>query len=451
MLVLLLLAGAALRLWQYFANTSLWIDEIALAENVSHSPLGALLGEPLALDQVAPPGFLAALKGATALLGRSELAFRLFPLLCGLAALPLFACLARRVLPGWTAVLATALFALAPSLISYSAELKQYSTDVAAAVVLTLVALGLGEVPLSRRRLADAALIGTVAVWFSQPGVLLVAGLGAGLAWIAVRRGGWPVLRPLVPVLGLWAASAAAATVAGIHSLTPATRDYMRSFWQPSLPRPVVIVIVLFACAVFWKKRPGAAPLLVGPALVTLAAAAAHRYPFSGRAILFLTPVGLLAAADIVESLVEGLARLRVPRPASAAVLSVSLGAAAVLHLPVYRHEETRPVLAGVAARLRPGDVSLRLLRRREGRALLRAAGRDRPFRSDFRRLPPRATARVPEGARPVSRPPARLGRVRARRLEPGGAADHPRLPRAHRETGRGAARTSEPRPSSTT
>ncbi len=131
----------------------------------------------------------------------------------------------------------------------------------------------------------------------------------------------------------------------------------MQSFWQPSLPRPVVVVTVLLACAVLWKKRPDAAPLLVGPALVTLAAAAAHLYPFSGRAILFLTPTGLLAAADAVESLVEGLARLRVPRPASAAALSVSLAAAAVMHLPVYRHEETRPVLAAVAASLRPGDV----------------------------------------------------------------------------------------------
>ena len=52
----LLLVGAGLRLWRYFANASLWIDEIALAENVLRRPLSALLRQPLALDQVAPPG-----------------------------------------------------------------------------------------------------------------------------------------------------------------------------------------------------------------------------------------------------------------------------------------------------------------------------------------------------------------------------------------------------------
>jgi hypothetical protein len=355
--VLLLLAGAALRLWQYLAKTSLWIDEIAVAENVIHAPLSSLLGKPLALDQVAPPGFLAALKGAVEIFGPNELALRLFPLLGGLAALVLFALLSRRVLAGWTAVFATALFALAPSLIAYSAEVKQYSSDVAATLLLTLVALRLRDVPQSRARLLVAGLIGMAAVWFSQPAVLTVAGLGAGLAWIALGRGGWPALRPLLPVLGLWAASAAAATALGLHSLTFATREYLQSFWEPSLPRPTVVALVLLGSAVLWKKRPQAAPLLVGPAAVALAAAAAHRYPFSGRAILFLMPVALLAAADASESLVTGLVGLRVPRPVGAALFAIALAVTTGRHLPVYRQEETRTVLLGLSARRQPGDV----------------------------------------------------------------------------------------------
>ena len=355
--MLLIVAGASLRLWQYFAQTSLWIDEIAVAENVIHTPLSSLLGEPLALDQVAPPGFLAVLKGAVGIFGANELALRLFPLLGGLAALALFALLSRRILPGWTGVLSTAIFALAPSLIAYSAEVKQYSTDVAATLLLTLVALGLCDVPQSRGRLLGASLSGMAAVWFSQPAILTVAGLSAGLAWIALRRGGWTPLRPLLPVLGLWAASAAAATALGFHSLTPATREYMQSFWQPSLPRPTVVGLVLLGFAVLWRKRPQEAPLLVGPAAVALAAAAAHRYPFSGRAVLFLTPVALLAVADAAETIVAGLARLRVPRPVAASLFVIALTVATARHLPVYRHEETRTVLLGLAARRQPGDV----------------------------------------------------------------------------------------------
>jgi hypothetical protein len=131
----------------------------------------------------------------------------------------------------------------------------------------------------------------------------------------------------------------------------------MRHFWQPSLPRPTVVILVLLASAVLWKKRPEAAPLLVGPAAVALSAAAAHLYPFSGRAILFLTPAALLAAADAAGWIVEGLVYLRVPQPVGVGLFAVALAVAAALHPPVYRNEETRPVLANVAARRQPGDV----------------------------------------------------------------------------------------------
>lgn len=64
---LIVACGAALRLWQYFGRASLWLDELGLATSILNRPLRTLLAEPLLFDQVAPPGFLAAVKGATAL------------------------------------------------------------------------------------------------------------------------------------------------------------------------------------------------------------------------------------------------------------------------------------------------------------------------------------------------------------------------------------------------
>jgi len=356
-IALLIFAGAALRLWQYLARTSLWIDEIAVAENVIHTPLASLLGQPLALDQVAPPGFLALVKGCVALFGPSELALRLVPLLGGLAALGLFALLARRVLPGWTAVLATALFAFSSPAIAYSAEVKQYSTDAAASIALTLMAIHLADRAPSPLRLLGAALFGAAAVWFSQPAVLTLAGLGAGLTWLALRRGGGPALRPLLPMLLAWAASAAAATATGYRTVPPEMREYMQRFWDPSLPRPTVLVLVVVGAAVLWIKRPAVAPLLIGPVAVALAAAAAHRYPFSGRAIFFLTPVALLAVAAVADSIVSGLAHVGVPVAVGAGFFAAALAIVTALHLPIYRHEETRTVLAELAARRQPGDA----------------------------------------------------------------------------------------------
>ncbi|MFY9551330.1 MAG: glycosyltransferase family 39 protein [Thermoanaerobaculia bacterium] len=356
-LVLLVLAGAALRLWQYFGNTSLWVDEIAVAENVIRTPFCALLSEPLALDQVAPPGFLAALKLATSALGPTEFALRLTPLVCGLASLPLFAILALRTRPGWTSVFAMALFAFSPILISYSAEAKQYSTDVCVSLALTLIALGLRNAPERSSRFLLAGLAGATAVWFSMGAVLMVAGLGAALAVLALREGRVRLPARLAGMLGLWAASAAAAVALGFHSLTPATREYMQYFWQPSLPRPIVVALVLLASPVLWKKRSEAAPLLIGPAAVALAAAVTHQYPFSGRAILFLTPAALLAAADGAGLIVDGLARLHVPQPVGGALFAVSLAVATAWNPPVYRNEDTRPILATLASRRQPGDV----------------------------------------------------------------------------------------------
>ena len=50
--------GAALRTIQYSTRGSMWVDELAVAINVSDRGLGQLLLRPLDLLQVAPPGFL---------------------------------------------------------------------------------------------------------------------------------------------------------------------------------------------------------------------------------------------------------------------------------------------------------------------------------------------------------------------------------------------------------
>ena len=102
-------SGLCLRVWQYAAGTSLWLDELAVAQNVVTRPIGRLLLSPPAWDQVAPKGFLLAEKLAVALLGANEYALRLFPLACSVVALILFARVAELVL-GRAAPIAVALF-----------------------------------------------------------------------------------------------------------------------------------------------------------------------------------------------------------------------------------------------------------------------------------------------------------------------------------------------------
>ena len=75
----LIAVGIILRVVAYAADPTLWLDEILLARNIIDLPLGALLTEPLGLDQVAPRGFLVIERLAVLAFGPGELALRLFP------------------------------------------------------------------------------------------------------------------------------------------------------------------------------------------------------------------------------------------------------------------------------------------------------------------------------------------------------------------------------------
>ncbi len=135
----IVLLGAALRVWAYASNTSLYLDEILLTRNILDLPVSHLLTQPLLLDQVSPRGFLLVERLAVMIFGQGEL------------------------IP--------------------------YEVDVAAAIGLLLLALDVQEREASTKCLLLWGIVGFVVVWFSQASVLMMAGLGFGLAldWLISR------------------------------------------------------------------------------------------------------------------------------------------------------------------------------------------------------------------------------------------------------------------------
>jgi hypothetical protein len=96
------------------------------------------------------------------------------------------------------------------------------------------------EREVSTKRLLLFDTVGFVVVWFSQASVLMMAGLGFGLAldWLIScdRR----TTSPLAITIPLWAAGCVVALLAGLRSMTPATRQFMHDFWAGgSLPLPL--------------------------------------------------------------------------------------------------------------------------------------------------------------------------------------------------------------------
>ena len=119
-------AGVAMRVAQYVANRSLWVDEAMLALNLRDHGFAALVG-PLDYDQAAPVGFLLASKAVTLALGYSEYALRLLPLVASVASVFLFRKLILRTLTRGAGAIAMLLFAISSYLVYYGAEVKQYS------------------------------------------------------------------------------------------------------------------------------------------------------------------------------------------------------------------------------------------------------------------------------------------------------------------------------------
>jgi hypothetical protein len=393
-LVVALAAGAVLRLLQYGVNRALWLDEALLSLNVLRRGTGELLARPLDYGQTAPAGFLLLQKAAVTLLGTGEYALRLVPLAAGLAALFWFPRVARRYVTRPALPLAVALFALAPFLVYYSSEAKQYSLDVLASVALLACAMAVHH-RASRRTLMVFAAVGAGAVWLSQPAVFVLAGTGTVLGIDALRRRDARAVRALVTVGAAWAASFAGAYALSRNGLQDAA--YMRAFWREGFPRadplwlprmvlrlfreplgifgedptPLSLVhtwagALAFAAGCAWMARGRGVrlALLLAPAAMALAAAALRLYPFAanytsaGRVLLFLLPALVMVVA-------EGTVRTGrwiggTGGRAAAAVLGVVLLAPSLayagLQVPHVR-AEVKPLLAYAADERLPGDV----------------------------------------------------------------------------------------------
>jgi hypothetical protein len=122
---------------------------------------------------------------------------------------------------------------------------------------------------------------------------------------------------------------------------------------------PIVFALLAGAgIVVVWKRSRVAAWLLCGPAMVALAAAIAHQYPFRGRLVFWLLPAAVLAlaaSADWIRAKASSL------HPAVGVLVVLALSIAPVMALveapPPYEIEHHWEVLSYLQQHRQPGDV----------------------------------------------------------------------------------------------
>jgi len=391
LLALAVLAGVGFRVAQYAADRALWLDESLLALNIVGRGFGGLIGH-LSFDQAAPTAFLLVEKTATVLLGSSEYALRLLPLLCGLASVPLFALLARSLVRPVASVVATLLFAAAAGPVYYASEVKQYSGDLAAALILLLLAPNLLRPRLTPRRAIAVAAGGAVAILTSHPSVFVSGSVSLVVAivwiarrerpdpWVAAAVASWLSASGLIIALGLRGASHLETLAGGgsgiyVHPLASGDRlEWLRSlvgsfnrllgFSSAAALRPVfwgIVILALAGLVTLATRRPLQAAYLAGPFVLMTIASIAHKYPIFDRTLLFLVPAAAILVAEGAASLPALISHGGLRRSVAAVL------AAGVLLLPAIKavqhlvhprgREEITAALRQLRSQWRPGDT----------------------------------------------------------------------------------------------
>ena len=350
---LIIALGIFLRLRQYLVNRSLWTDEASLALNIVSRSFGGLT-QPLDYGQGSPLGFLFIEKFSILALGNHDYVMRLFPLLCGIAALYLMYRIAREHLGG-AGLFALLMFAASATMIYYSSELKQYSSDVTASLLLIFLA---GPCLKDRPSPRDFLLLGVggmVALWVSHPAAFILAGIGLTILLDRLFRKDRASL-PWVLGLGIaWAASFGVEYLVSLQRL--AADDFLQQYWRKAfMPMPpwsnprwfiqtyfsfvlmavnradtlmAVLVAGLAAAGATWLlfRDRAFAFILMLPFPIALAASALQAYPLKLRFLLFLVPPVLLLMAAGLRAIHDSAARWG---PRLALMLSLSVGALAL-------------------------------------------------------------------------------------------------------------------------
>lgn len=315
--------GIILRLRQYLFNRSLWADEASLAFNLANRSFVGLT-QPLDYEQGAPLGFLFIEKLFIVLLGNRDQIMRLFPLFSGILAIYLVYRIARDHIKG--GMLATFLFVISPSLVYYSSELKQYSSDVMIALLLVFLASRCLKEGAQTRDFLLLGISGAAAIWISHPSAFILAGIGLALFIAAITK------NPRVPVLwliglgGLWLFSFGVEYFVSLRHLI--ADDYLQGFWQKAfMPLPpwenrdwfvrtyysvlltsfnradLILILGLpplvsiGALSLLYRER-NMAILILSPFVLALFASALQKYPFKDRFVLFLVPFFFLLIAE---------------------------------------------------------------------------------------------------------------------------------------------------------
>ncbi len=379
--------GIFIRIIQFIANRSLWKDEAMLALNIVNRSFGQLL-QPLDYNQGAPLAFLLSEKVIGMIFGYKDYALRLIPLIAGCFSVWLMYLLAKQIVSPPTTVIVVVLFSFSIPLIYYSSELKQYSVDIAIALLLYLLAAPLLKGEPTQQKYVSLGLIGAISLWFSHPAIFVLGGISLGLILYYFFRKDYSQLLPIGIMILAWLFTFAVLFFISFKNLTinGYLLNYWRKYFMPIFPWKDITwfsqvfinifddlvgitslyFIQGFLCIVgsvllLIRKWQWGIPFLA-TLFLNLVASAWHKYPFGGRLFLYSLPILLIFIGMSLEIFFIMFKRNHLLSNGVWFIFAVLLiykpltSSLDILHTPLTK-EEIKPVIEYLIDHYQEGDV----------------------------------------------------------------------------------------------
>jgi len=366
-----IVAGIVLRVVEFARNRPLWLDEAMLSLNIAARSF-ARLARPLDYDQSAPVAYLWLERLAVTIGGGNELSLRVLPFVAGLALVPLTWLVGRRLAGAATATLAAILAALSLSLITFSAEAKQYGVDPLVTALIVWLASRVADAPGDRRKWAELVAGGVAGLLLSQPAIFTLGGAACALAVDPPLRRDATARRYAVVAAIAWIVTFGALYI-GLYGPI-AHSAYMRSFWEGTFLDPrapdFILRVRMFAVAAYtaptltgqtagfewamavgwvagtwtlWRRRRFGAVIVAAPLVLAAFACTVGRYAVMDRLFLFAAPLTMIAYASLLAWVVE-----LVPTRGVTATLAAASAALALAAGPTLVSRITHPVFYAV-------------------------------------------------------------------------------------------------------
>lgn len=321
----LLLLCILTRVFLYIFHKDLWLDEAMLFHAINETKWPDLLHGRLSHGQSAPLLFVLIHKLIISYLGTSVLYLYTFPLLCSLLSVLGLFLLSRKVGESFYVFSVMLFLSISFTATYYSAEFKQYSTEMCISVILLYTATSLLNSTVQEFLSLKYFFLYCICVLCSSSAVLFIAGIFCAQFIIAWRRKAlllfskntWKILLLLIFIILYYLFYLKSGDSAAMQSYWK--RYYIPLGWEPFIDYWKTTGLEIFKALFYsskltflfvlglgggsillWHKKPEFFLLLSCPVLVTVTAnfffypPGLEGAPRGGRLLLFLLPNALL-------------------------------------------------------------------------------------------------------------------------------------------------------------